>query len=62
MKGVLLVKIFRLDLEPGFSSTSARVRASVQQDWSKLVKIIPFVLGTRDEVLTLSTDDSYNLH
>ena len=57
-----MVKRARPDLEPGFVFLSSRVRVSTQQNWSKLVKEMPFVSGTKDEVLTLSTDDSQHLY
>ena len=62
MKGTFLVKRARPDLEPGFVFLSSRVRASMKQDWSKLVKIMSFVLGTKDKTLMLSADDSHHLH
>ena len=61
MKGMLLVKRARPDLEPGFGFLSLRVRASTRQDWSKLVKLMSLMLGTKYEVLILSADDSKNL-
>ena len=62
MKGMFLVKRVRPDLEPGFGVLSSRVRASTKQDWSKLVKLMSLMLGTNEEVLTLSADESKNLH
>ena len=32
----------------------------MQRDWSKLAKIMSFMLGTKDEALTLSADSSQN--
>ena len=37
MKGALLVKRARLNLEPGLVFLASRFRASTQKDWSKLV-------------------------
>ena len=62
MKGSLLVKRSRPDSELGFGFLSSRAKSSTQHDWSKLAKIMSFMLGTKDEVLTLSNDDSKNLH
>ena len=62
MKGLLLAKAASLDLEPRLGLLSSKVRASTEQDWSKLVKIMSCALGTKDEVLTLSTKDSQNLY
>ena len=62
MKGMFLVKRARPDLEPGLGFISSRVRASTQQDWSTLLKLMSFMLGTKDEVLTLSVNDSNILH
>ena len=61
MKGMFLVKRARPDLEPGFGFLSSRIRASTQQNWSKLEKSMSFVLGTKDKVLTLSANESQNL-
>ena len=48
VKGMLLVKRARPDLELGFGFLSSRVRSSAQQDYSKLAKVMPFVLGAKD--------------
>ena len=60
MKGVLLVEIARPDLEPGLGLLSYRVRASMQQDWSKLSKTISLALSEKDEVSKLSDGVSKN--
>ena len=62
MKGVILVKISRPCLESGFGFLSSRPRASTQQDWSTLEKSMSCVLGTKDEALKLSADDSQHFH
>ena len=62
MKCVLLVKKYMPDLEPGFGFLSSKVRASTQHDWSKLVKSMSLIIGTKDEVLTLSADASQYLY
>ena len=49
-------------MEPGFEFLSSRAKAPTKQDWSKLVKVMSFMMGTTNEVLTLSADDSQNLH
>ena len=57
-----MFKRAKTDLEPVFGFTSSRVRLSTQQDWSTLVKLMTFILGTKDEVMALSADDSQNFH
>ena len=61
MEGMFLVKRARPDFEPGLGFSSSRAKASMKQDWSKLVKVMSFVLGVMNEVLTLSADDSQNV-
>ena len=51
-----------MDLEPGFEFISARVRALKQQDLFELETMMSLMLGTNDEALTLSAEDSQNLH
>ena len=62
MKVMLLVKRARLDLEPGFVFLPSRARVLTDKDWSKSSKLMSFMLGTKDEVLTLSVYESTNLH
>ena len=47
VKGMLLAKRARPDLEPRFEFLSSRARASTQHDCSKLAKSISFMLGTK---------------
>ena len=51
MKGVLLVKRARSNLETGFVFQASRIRALKQWGWYKLAKIMSLMLGTKDEVL-----------
>ena len=41
---------------------AARAIESMEQDWSKLVKLLSFMHGTIDDVLTLGVDIMCNLH
>ena len=59
---MFLVKSARPNVEPGLGFPSSRARASTQQDWSTLVQVMSFALGTKDRVLTLSAEDSKHLH
>ena len=61
MKGMLLVKRARPELEPVLAFLAERFRASTQHDWLKLEKIKLIMLNTKDEALKLSADDSQNL-
>ena len=49
-------------MEPAFGFLSSRVIASTPHDWSNLLKIMPHMLGAKDEVLKLSSNYSQNLH
>ena len=62
IKDMFLVKRARPDLDPGFVLLATWVRALTKQCWSKLAKIMSFMLETKDEVLMLSPDDTKNLH
>ena len=57
MKNMFLVKRGRMDVLPGVTFLSSRVKEPNQGDWKKLVRILGFLKKTKDDVLTLEADD-----
>ena len=62
IKGIFLVKRARSDLEPSFEFLLIRVKSSVEEDLSKLVKILRFLRTTKSKILTLEAYNICNLH
>lgn len=60
-KGLFLCKRARPDIQPAIAFLSTRVKSPGEPDWFKLRKMMCFLKGTRDDVLTLSSDDSNNI-
>ena len=58
-KGLFLCKRSRPDIHLVITVLATRVRAPTTSDWNKLVRLMRYLLGTREMVLTLSAD---NLH
>jgi hypothetical protein len=48
-------------VSPGVRFFTGRVKEPREQDWMKLIKILGFLKGTRDDVLTLEADDCQTL-
>ena len=61
MKGMFLCKRARSDISPGIGLLASRVKEPTEQDWNKLVRLLAFLKGTRNDVLTLEADDSQEL-
>ena len=61
MTGMFLVKRARPDLKPGFRFLLSKAKLPTKQDWSKLVKVMLVMMGTMNEVLTLSANDSQHV-
>ena len=59
---MFLVKRARSDFKPGFAFLLTRVKSSMEEDSSKLVKIINFLKTTKNEVLTLEVNNIGNLN
>jgi len=57
MKAMFLCKRARQDIEPGICFLSSRTSKPNESDWQKLTKILEFLKGTKDDVLTLEADD-----
>ena len=58
-KGLFLCKRARPDIQMTISVLATRVREPTITDWKKLVRLMRYLNGTSEEVLTLSAD---NLH
>ena len=56
-KGLFACKRARPDIHLPITAMSTRVRCSTTDDWKKLVRVMKFLNGTQDDVLTLRVDD-----
>ncbi len=61
MKGTFLRKRGRQDVQPGIAFLSTGTRAPNSGDWSKLIRIMYFLKATKDEVATMSADDTQTI-
>ena len=57
MKTMFLSKRARPDVEPAVSFLCTRTTAPNEGDWKKLLRMLSFLNGTIDDVLTLSADE-----
>ena len=55
-KGLFVCKQARPDIQPVIAVLCTRVKAPNKSDWDKLIQLLKFLNGTRDDVLTLSAD------
>jgi Reverse transcriptase (RNA-dependent DNA polymerase) len=60
-KGLFVCKRARPDIQPAIAFLTTRVKAPNEQDWFKLVKMMNYLNSTQDDVLTLNTDDTFNI-
>jgi hypothetical protein len=58
-KGLFVCKRARPDIQPAIAVLCTRVKEPHKSDWRKLIHLLKFLNGSRDDVLTLSAD---NLH
>jgi hypothetical protein len=58
MKCMFLSKRGRPDIQIGVSFLSTRVKRPTECDWNKLSKILKFLNHSKDDVITLSMDDT----
>ena len=58
MKSMFLCKRARPDVDPVVSFLSTRISNPNESDWLKLVRMLSFLKGTRNDILTLEVDDS----
>ena len=56
-KGLFVCKRARPDIMPTIAFLSTRVREPDEDDWSKLIRMMRYLNGTRDLFLTLRADD-----
>ena len=61
MKGMFLCKRARPDVEQAIGFLSSRVNEANEDDWKKLLRVLSFLKGTINDVLTLEADDSSTL-
>ena len=61
MKTMFLAKRGRPDVIPAVSYLSTRVNFANENDWNKLMKMLGFLKGTKNDILTLEADDSHDL-
>jgi hypothetical protein len=61
-QGLFLTKRARPDIGPAIAFFTTRVRAPTKQDWEKLVRMMKFLISTRNDCLTLQADGSKNLY
>ena len=57
MKAMFLCKRARPDIEPGICFLSSRTSKPDESDWQKLIKILEFLKGTKNDVLTLEANE-----
>eukprot|EP00977_Amphora_coffeiformis_P023672 scaffold13930_cov161-Amphora_coffeaeformis.AAC.1 len=55
-QGLFLTKRARPDIAPAIAYLTTRVKAPNKDDWDKLVRMMPFLRQTKDDVLTLRAD------
>ncbi len=56
-RGLFLSKRARPDIHPTIAVLCTRVREPYESDWDKLIRMMKYLQGTRDKVLTLKADD-----
>ena len=56
-KGLFACKRARPDIHPTIAALCTRVQQPTESDWSKLVRLLKYCNGTRNDCLTLSADD-----
>jgi hypothetical protein len=61
MKAMFLCKRARPDIDQAISFLSSRVRDANEGDWNKLLRVLGFLKGTIEDVLTLEADDTNTL-
>jgi hypothetical protein len=58
MKGTFVCKRARPDVDPGIGFLSSRVNEANEDDWKKLLRVMGFLKGTIEDILTLEADDA----
>jgi hypothetical protein len=60
-KALFACKRARPDISPTTTVLCTRVKEPNESDWKKLIRLLKYVNGSRDDVLTLSADDLHVL-
>jgi hypothetical protein len=55
-KALFISKRTRRDIQPAIAYLTTRVKQPNEDDWNKLVKVMPYLKSTIDDVLTLQSD------
>jgi hypothetical protein len=59
MKGMFLCKHGHQDIQPAIAfSMATRITEPNEGDWKKLIKMMNFLKATKDDIATMSADDS----
>ena len=61
MKGMFLCKRGRQDVQPAVAFMATRVTEPNEGDWKKLVKMMNFLKATKDDIATMSADDTNSI-
>jgi len=61
-QALLLCKRGRPDISPAVAFFTTRVKASTEENWNKLVRMMQYLHQSRDGVLTLKADNYKVLH
>ena len=56
-KCMFLHKHVRLDINPAITFLLSRVKESTKNNWEKLLKVVSYLKGTRDDAMTLEADN-----
>ena len=58
MKAMFLCKRGRQDIQPGVAFLATRTAEPTEQDWKKLKKMMNFLKATKNDVMSISCDDT----
>ena len=61
MKMMFLSKRARPDINPGVCFLTTRVKDPNVRDWDKLMRLLKYLIGTKEDILTLEADDFQEL-
>ena len=56
-KGLFICKRARPDIHPTIAVLCTRVQSPKETDWERLIRLLEYLNGTRNDILTLSADD-----
>jgi hypothetical protein len=61
MKGMLLYKCARHDIQPGIAFLSTMTTDPTENDWVKLIKILVYLKDTQKEIAKMKADDTQTI-